>query len=204
MRLSSFLLIPLLFITAPLFAQDRYVSYLIGHSMTEDGDFTLSEFSSTGKFEFDNAVSGTLSLGKYYGDHIRGEWEVSYREPDYDNIVLTNELFGSVSGNVNGFLRTTTLMYRVIYDFTEHEKYAFQPYISAGLGFAHQKIRVLTESEDDAVLAYQIGGGFLWEYGPLNYIVAEYRYLATNDINFDGLDIDYGAHEFRVGVLMGF
>jgi opacity protein-like surface antigen len=110
----------------------------------------------------------------------------------------------AASADVKNFLRTTTLMYRVQYDFTEHEKYSFQPYVSGGLGFAHHKIDYSGEGEDDAVIAYQLGTGLMWEFGPLNYIVAEYRYLASKSADFDGVSIDYAAHEFRLGVLMGF
>jgi opacity protein-like surface antigen len=110
----------------------------------------------------------------------------------------------AASADVKNFLRTTTLMYRVQYDFTEHEKYSFQPYVSGGLGFAHHKIDYSGEGEDDAVIAYQLGTGLMWEFGPLNYIVAEYRYLASKSADFDGVSIDYAAHEFRLGVLVGF
>ena len=95
-------------------------------------------------------------------------------------------------------------MYRVQYDFIEHEKYRFQPYISGGLGFAHHKIDFFGEGEDDGVVAYQLGAGLMWEYGPLNYLVVEYRYLASQKPEFNGVSVEYAAHEFRVGVLMGF
>jgi len=220
MRVFLYLLISLLFFTTPLYAQDLYVSYLIGHTMTEDSDINLLSDPDVNNvsLDFSNATSGSLSIGKYFNDHIRGEWEISYREPNLDRLSGSDALGNSASIDVSNFLRTTTLMYRVQYDFTEHEKYPFQPYISGGLGFAHHKIDFFGEGEDDAVVAYQLGAGLMWEFGPLNYIVAEYRYLASqsadfnveslnyngSDINVNGVSADYAAHEFRLGVLMGF
>ncbi len=206
MRVFSYLLTSLLFFTSPLYAQDLYVSYLIGHTITEDSDINiLSEpVINNISLDYNNATSGSLSIGKYFNNHIRGEWEASYREPNLGRLSGTNDLGQSASVDVSNFLRTTTLMYRVQYDFTEHEKYPFQPYVSGGLGFAHHKIDFFGEGEDDAVVAYQLGAGLMWEFGPLNYIVAEYRYLASQSADFDGVSIDYAAHEFRLGVLMGF
>ena len=42
MRVFSYLLISLLFFTSTLYAQDLYVSYLIGHTTTEDSEINLS------------------------------------------------------------------------------------------------------------------------------------------------------------------
>lgn len=206
MRLFHYFYIFLLFIASPLYAQDRYVSYLIGHTMTEDADTNLITdlVVSGGSLELSNATSGTFSLGKYYNDHVRGEWEISYREPSLDKLSGRDSVSDAASQDIRNFLRTSTLMYRVQYDFTEHQKYPFQPYVSGGLGFAHHKIDFFGDGEDDAVVAYQLGAGLMWEYGPLNYVVAEYRYLASQKPEFNSVRVEYAAHEFRVGVLMGF
>ena len=147
MRVFSYLLTSLLFFTSPLYAQDLYVSYLIGHTITEDSDINiLSEpVINNISLDYNNATSGSLSIGKYFNNHIRGEWEASYREPNLGRLSGTNDLGQSASVDVSNFLRTTTLMYRVQYDFTEHEKYPFQPYVSGGLGFAHHKIDYLAK-----------------------------------------------------------
>jgi len=174
--------------------------------MTEDADtnWSFATVENNGSLDFSNATSGSLSIGKYFDDHIRGEWEASYREPNLGKLSGSDDLGNPAIEDISNFLRTITIMYRVQYDFTEHEKYALQPYISGGLGFAHHKIDFFGEGEDDAVVAYQLGAGLMWEFGPLNYLVAEYRYLASQSPDFDGVSIDYAAHEFRVGVLMGF
>ena len=219
MRVFSYFLISLLLFTTPLYAQDLYVSYLIGHTMTEDSDIKSSNpVFNKASLDFSNATSGSLSIGKYFNDHIRGEWEATYREPNLGKLSGSDNLGDPFSEDISHFLRTTTIMYRVQYDFTEHQKYPLQPYISAGLGFAYHKLDYFGDGEDDAVVAYQLGAGLMWEFGPLNYIVAEYRYLASqsadfnvkrlnyngSDIDVNGVSADYAAHEFRLGVLMGF
>ena len=84
MRVFSYLLISLLFFTSPLYAQDLYVSYLIGNTITEDSNTNLfvDPVENNASLDFSNATSGSLSIGKYFNDHIRGEWEASYRQPN--------------------------------------------------------------------------------------------------------------------------
>jgi len=187
--------------TAPTIAnaKDMYVSGQLGISSTSDADW--SEAGINGDISLDGTVSFAGSLGMRYNENIRGEIELSYRNADLDQLSVDG--LGSI--DVPGELKTTTALLIGYYDFRAGEE--FRPYISLGVGAAKHDVDIpltaLTAaaySNDDTVLAGQLGAGASYAINDNTSLTGGYRWLTSKDMTFDGTSFDYDAHEIRFGL----
>ena len=93
-----------------------------------------------------------------------------------------------------------------------------RPYIGAGAGLARHDVEIPSEtfefdgtryetpkiSENDIVLAYQAMSGIDFAVMENMDLRLGYRYFATADADFDGVDVSYGTHNLEGGVLFRF
>ena len=84
------------------------------------------------------------------------------------------------------------------------------PYLGGGIGFARLDINdlfvagIVRGDEDDTVFAYQAAGGMAYEI--TEQIVADlsYRFVATSEPEFDGLEGDYNSHNLVAAIRFSF
>ena len=89
------------------------------------------------------------------------------------------------------------------YDFSTEG--SFSPYIGAGLGYANVEADLDDfGDEDDNVFAYQfiLGGSFA--SSETLSVDLQYRYFATDDPEFDGLEAEYSTHNLMIGLRQSF
>ncbi len=101
-------------------------------------------------------------------------------------------------------MTSTSFLVNGYYDF--FTKSPITPYLSAGIGFANLKINDLDDFGDssDTVLAYQVGVGLGYAINREVTLDFKYRYFATADPNFDGMDAECGSHNIYVGARYNF
>lgn len=181
-----------------------YGSLSGGMTMTQDSDWSGGGLN--GKISLDHGAHFAGAVGVRVNPHFRTELELSYRRADLSDITVS----GVGSATLSGHLDTWGLLVNGYYDFMPDQK--FNPWLSAGLGMAHHNgsvsnvggIGVPSTSADDDVFAWQIGGGVDYNIAKSTALFAGYRYFATADADFEGLEAEYGAHEIRFGIRQSF
>ena len=199
-----------------------YISVSGLYVVPTDSDQSETEDATTwtSDITWDAGFGLLLAYGFGTEDGLRGELEVGYRKADMDELKDSSVTIGGVEVRdedsdedsevgLDGDMTTLSLMGNGLYSFGEGQ---FRPYIGAGLGLArHDGTLDLTDrempvelSKDDVVFAYQLMGG-------VGYVMSEgtefrlgYRYFATADADFDGVDLSYASHNFEAGVLIRF
>lgn len=195
-------------LSVPAEASTRLPLYLsLGAGVTSTRDSSWDDdVGDSGKIGIDNAANFSAAVGTSVTPNIRTEFEVSYRNADLSDISLD----GVGSASADGSVKTWAFLVNGYYDFMAGQK--FSPYLSAGVGAAHHKGELTavgglgTPGADgsDTVFAYQVGAGASYAVTPRTSLWGGYRYLGSSDADFDGVNAEYHANEFRGGVRFNF
>ena len=176
---------------------DPYISGNLGAVILNDSD--LDDGVDTGEFSYDTGFGFVAALGTSLQDDIRVEAELGYRKNDLDEIKVD----GLGSGDIDGDVTTVSLMGNAYYDFSTES--SFSPYIGAGLGYANIEGDLDDfGDEDDNVFAYQLILGGSFPSSETLSVDLQYRYFATEDPEFDGLDSEYSSHNILIGLRNSF
>lgn len=184
-------------------AEGPYVSGNLGIGIASDSDVTQS--GTTGTFESDKGLALGVAFGYGLGS-TRIEGEVAYQKNDLDKISIS----GIGSATIDGDTSSTAFLLNGYYDFKNES--ALTPFISAGLGLAKVEVSEITvpgfgpvtSSSDDTVFAYQIGAGVGYAVNEKVTLDVKYRYFATSDPDFDGIEAEYSSHNIYAGVRVNF
>jgi len=175
-----------------------YVSGSLGLSQPSDTDITGTGINTS--LDSDLGYGYALALGNAFGNGVRAEVEVNYRDSSVDSI-------GSASGA--GDISGLGVMFNGYYDFNMDS--AWTPYVGAGVGRARISYDGVSPvggsriNDGDSVFAYQAIGGVSYKLNDQANMFSEYRYFGTEDPSFrtaSGVDVDaeYGEHRFMVGL----
>jgi len=185
-----------LFFVSSACADGLYVGGNLGITMLEDAEVEgLTVESDTGY-----SLSGFVGYSKNKG---RIEMETSYQTNDLDKLGV--EGYGEVG--IDGDVSSISMLFNGYIDFTNSS--SVTPYIGAGLGIARVEISkvdvpgygdLTTKSVDDTVFAYQIGTGLLFKINDNIALDFKYRYLGTEDPEYEGVKIPYGSHDISLGM----
>lgn len=178
---------------------EMYVSGSLGTVNLNDSDF--SDSGVTGKFSFDSGLGVTAALGSSIGSSGRAEIEFAYRSNDMDSLTVD----GIGTASINGEVTSLSLMGNAYYDIKNDSR--FTTFVGAGLGFANIEAEIDTlniGSEDDTVFAYQAMLGVGYAATEKVNIDLQYRYFATTDPDFAGLDAEYSSHNILLGLRYAF
>jgi opacity protein-like surface antigen len=194
------------FFSAPVYsAEGLYMSGNIGFAMASDSDLTDSTVPDiTVNIEFDTGLLFGAALG-YDFNRFRVEGEISYQKNDIDKIGALGVFF-----EATGDATALSFLINGYYDFVNSS--AFTPYISAGLGYAQIKFNNLNisgsgfpdSSDDDSVLAYQIGVGVGYAVTEKVTIDVKYRNFGTENSEYDTTEAEFASNNFLFGVRVNF
>ena len=227
-RLSGFLLTSILLLPAGVSAQENRPYIVMGGLMLalveSEGTYSDGGATFSAEFDMDAGYGATLAFGFGAAPGMSAEIEVGYRATDLaglENIRVTYptgttvRVPGRISGTGN--LNTTSLMVNGYYTFDVR---AFRPYVGAGVGLAQHEwsssdqaltssvadvsVYVPSTSDDDVVFAYQLMLGLNWILADNMEARAGYRYFATGDANFDGVNAGYATHNVDGGLIIRF
>lgn len=197
-------LIVMILAPAPAGAQTSrvYFAGYMGLTTFRDQSFSERSVPVSGQIKADNTFSFAGAMGLRLTNNWRVEGELSYRKADLGSMVINNTgLF-----NMGGDIGTTVALANVYYDFDLSWK-KMTPYLTAGLGVAFHSAnindlsgRAVSASDDDFNIAWQVGGGLKYRVADNMAFSGGYRYLATTPVSVQGYEVDYGSHEFRIGL----
>ena len=204
--LIIFVILMTLFLAAPVYsAEGLYVSGYFGFAMASNSDLTDSTVPGvTVNTEFDTGPALGAALG-YDFNKFRVEGEISYQKNDVSQIGSQGVLLNN-TGKVTAF----SFLINGYYDFIN--KSAFTPYISAGLGFAQVEFNDLDISglgfsgsnDEDTVFAYQVGIGLGYAVTEKITIDVRYRYIGTEDSEYDTTKAEFASNNLLFGVRVSF
>jgi len=179
-------------------ADGPYVSVNLGVNILSESDL----MSSTAQLEYDPGFAVGLALGQDYGN-IRVEAEIGYLKNDYDEIN-----FAGSSTNSDGDVETWIFMLNGFYDFENSSP--FTPYAGGGIGFAQVDINdfsvgsITIGNDDDTVFAYQLGVGSVYEISEFISLDLNYKYIVTDDPEFEGFESEYKTHKICAGIRVNY
>jgi opacity protein-like surface antigen len=188
-----------IFFTSPAFsAEGLYVSGNVGFAMATDSDFTDPGITATA--EYDTGLALGAAVGYGFGQ-IRVEGEIFYQKNDFDKI----SGYGN-SLDATGDVTALAFLINGYFDFVNDT--AFTPYLSAGLGYAQVDLNDFNVdgsgepnfSSDDSVFTYQFGVGVGYAVTDTVTIDLKYRYVGTEDPEFEGTEAEFASHDFLLGV----
>jgi len=175
-----------------------YISGNLGAVIVNDSDFDAGPLS--GEFTFDTGAGLLGALGSSNERNGRVEVELGYRKNDFDEIKVD----GLGKADIDGDISSLSLMGNAYYDFSTEGD--FPLFIGVGIGAASLEadLDIGGDSEDDTVFAYQfiLGGSFA--SSKTFSVDLQYRYFATDDPDFDGVDAEYGTHNVMIGLRQSF
>lgn len=194
-----------LFLSAGAMAAEPnwYVGGAGGATWFEPSDSDANGNSYENRFDTGYVFSG--AIGREFGNGLRAEGEVGYRNASVDTITPNS---GS-EFNGEGSMSALSLMANGLYDFDVGMK--IKPYIGAGIGFARVSANDIKLNgsqlvdDSDVVFAYQAIGGLGYDLTRDWTAFAEYRYFATLDPTFNATgggdyDSQFMSHNALVGV----
>jgi opacity protein-like surface antigen len=176
-----------------------YIGIAGGLTIPDDSDIRGSGINS--KVDFDETASGSILAGHAFENGLRGEFELTGRKADVDDVS------GSSAGT--GEVQVWNVMANIIYDFQSTAK--ISPYLGAGIGYAipdYDGVRpvggsVLSDSNGN--LAYQGIAGVGYKLSRRFTLFSDYRYFGIGDVGLQtdsraDVDAEYREHRLTVGL----
>ena len=185
-------------------ADGLYVSADVGLAMLNDADATDRSLPGVeASMEYDAGVAVIAALG-YKMQQFRFEGEIGYQVNDFDQ----QSAFG-LNLDLEGDQTALSFLANVYYDIPTNSR--FTPFITAGIGFVMVDINDLRYSastwqqpfsDDDTVLAGQVGAGVSYAVNDKTDVELKYRYFMADDLEFsDGSTLDGpSSHNIYLGM----
>ena len=179
-----------------------YFSVNGGVVWVEDSDVSDDDpILSFEELSYETGYVVSAALGQAYNNGLRAELELAYRTNDLDEVKFS--FFGiPASTSVDGELSSWGFLANAYYDFPTQS--AIRPFIGAGVGSVNVEIELEGESEDDWVLAYQLMAGFGFALSRDVNLDLQYRFFASADPDFDGIEVEYMTHNVMAGLRFNF
>jgi outer membrane protein OmpA-like peptidoglycan-associated protein len=169
-----------------------YVGGSVGGNWMEDSDITtqLGPRSGTGSASFHDGYVLLGNVGWGFGNGIRAEFELNYRNNEVSDVTMSNSGFGA--SRDRGTVFSWGAMVNGYYDFNL-PGWPVQPYVGAGIGLMNQNwdnVRYSNAANGanfihvvgtNSVLAYQLILGLAVPFSPSLALTAEYRALGALD-----------------------
>ena len=179
-----------------------YFAGYMGLNIFPEQDFKDTSTNDTGLIGVDNTYSFAGAIGFKLTPQIRIEGELNYMNPELNTL----QIDGTGAFDLGGDIETKMAMLNLYYDF-DFSWRRVRPFVGAGVGYAWHDANIdnvggvaQNISESSSGLVWQLGGGMRYPLGKDINLIGAYRYLDGQDIDLGPYEMDYGAHEFRVGI----
>lgn len=175
-------------------------------------------FKSNFKQDYDPGFAGSVAVGYQIADQFRLEGEVLYQSNDngkehfsYSIQPVTRHSHGSSPSypTLKGERERMAFLLNGYYDFKNST--TFTPYITAGLGGYHLRLKQQYSSvENDLDFAWQAGAGVNYKLDDRISFDLKYRYFGGTDAELQspsGLSsrlYEIGDHQVMAGIRVGF
>ena len=179
-------------------AQGPYVGANLGVTMPSDSDIRESGGPGTGELTYDPGFA-IGAVGGYNFGAGRIEAEIGYKVADTDEVTID----GLGTASLDGDLSVLSFMGNGYIDFPASP--TVKPFLMAGIGMANIEADLDgSDEEDDTVFAYQVGAGVGFSLNKDVTLDLSYRYMGTEDPEFDGVEAEYNSHNFLAGLRVQF
>lgn len=173
-----------------------YIGIHGGGMIVNDSD--VSAPAGSGNLEFDPGFAVGGIFGYKLGAGVRFEGEYTYRRATVDDGCANGTCLSAVATG-DAHVSAHAIMANVFY---EPRFGNWLPYVGGGAGIgivsAEAEGTVFgipgTIDESDAVFAYQVGGGIGYALTENHMFSLGYRYWATLDPDFGGVEAEVGTH----------
>lgn len=179
--------------------------YLSGNlGLVSMGDFNIKGDGTDVDLSQDIGFAMSIAFGYTSSIGLRPEIEFSYRHNEIDEADYGSLGKEGQDGNFGAW----SVMGNMYYDFLPES--TVTPFVMAGAGMTFVSFDAADfGSYDESVFSYQAGIGLSYAFSRYVRIEGQYRYLATEDADFDDLvwaeDFDaYTAHTFLFGLRISF
>jgi opacity protein-like surface antigen len=210
-KATIFTCLALLLSPAAVIAGDGpYLSVHVGPSWLSDADLDGSDpgIRLRSEVEFDTGIRLGGALGYDFGE-FRVEGQFGYHSHELEE-VTDIQVNGVPQGDLDadGDLDAFILLANGLYDIDTGTQ--LTPYLGAGIGFAFLEVDdlsisgILVGDEDDTVFAYQLSGGVAYEITEQIDADLSYRFTATSEPDFDGVESDYLSHNLVAAIRLSF
>lgn len=183
-------------------AKRIYFAGYMGLTMHGDKEFTETTNNVDGEIGIEDGASFAGAIGFKLTPQLRIEGELSLQNTDLSSVEITNLGGFDIGGGVD----STIAMLNVYYDF-DFDIMKLRPFIGAGLGYGWHDGTIddmsgfaLDASAESSGYIWQVGGGLRYPVNETLNVIGAYRYMDGEDLEFDAYEIDFGAHEFRLGL----
>ncbi|MEQ1558021.1 MAG: outer membrane beta-barrel protein [Methyloglobulus sp.] len=185
-----------------------------GCVVTPSGFGCGSNLTETVKQPYDAGFAGSVALGYRIADQLRIEVEGIYQSNNMNkvNVSFSGVEFGNVpsfSSPFKGERERTAFLLNGYYDFKNST--AFTPYITAGMGGYHMRLKGERSSvENDLDFAWQAGAGVNYKLDDRISFDLKYRYFGGADAElqspngFSNRLYEVGDHQVMAGIRVGF
>ncbi len=183
-----------------------YVGGATGLTIPMDNEIDSNTGLLSHKLSFDPGWLVDGQVGYAFGNGLRTELEVGYRQADIDG---TTNPYGNAALGASGDYGVLNTMVNVYYDMPIN--WVVTPYVGVGVGYAHiwaDGLRTASSStttvnaadSDSGEFAYQAIGGVSYDICPRWQASVDYRYLAALDADFGNMRSEYSAHNIMAGL----
>lgn len=181
---------------------------------TPNGFGCGSSLRETRKESYDTGFTGSVAIGYRIADPLRIEIEGIYQSNNlnkmsFDISGIESGVNPSFSIPVKGDRERIAFLLNGYYDFKNST--AFTPYITAGMGGYHLKLkREFGSFENDLDFAWQAGAGVNYQLDDSISFDLKYRYFGGADaelkspLGFTGPLYGVGDHQVVAGIRVGF
>jgi opacity protein-like surface antigen len=174
-----------------------YFSGNLGVSVVDDAD--AFDGYDNAEISFDPGFTGTVAFGVSSGYGLRTEFELGYRHNELDDLTVRGYLPEPLSGNFS----TVSGMGNILVDLMPRNP--LNVFIGGGLGFANTEADFgYYGTDDDTAVAYQLMAGMSFLAGYNMWVDIQYRYFATDDLEFGAIETEYSTHNAMIGLRMNF
>jgi opacity protein-like surface antigen len=161
----------------------------------------------TADIEFDTGFTTSAYGGYEFGNGLRLEGELTYKQADMH---IDKLMLGGIISNIDSDVSIFGTMANVFFDFKNSSPVT--PYIGGGIGFASVYVGQgrltngvsIWEEDYDRVFAYQVGAGV--GYNVTNNVTLDlgYRYFDTSDLKIYLYDAKFASHNVVAGARFKF
>ncbi|PWW83177.1 hypothetical protein CR164_01050 [Prosthecochloris marina] len=191
-------LIGVIFSSFPAQAASPYAGLTVGLAYLNDSSL---KGSKRGDLSYEDGEAYSYAHGLDLGC-FRLEGEIGYQKNDFETFepggIATDGDLSILSLLANGYYYCQIGDSRIV------------PILSAGIGAANVEYEDEIDefSEDDIVLAYQVGAGLGIKVSSSVSVNAMYRYFATQDASFregnEDIELDISSHNVLIGLKVNF
>ncbi len=169
-----------------------YINIFAGNNSANEFDFDSIVNSPAAGFQLKDGVAIGSAIGIYHGRNLRAEYEFAYRTNAVESFQYSRGPgFANQTAGIDGDLNVFTGMSNAYWDFVDLKFPFLEPYVGAGIGFAHFDAdfnnfgRPVLDGhyDSDSNFAYQwMVGGTRALTKDIDFFV-EYRYVNSGNVD---------------------